>query len=275
MQENYFCKEEYAKYLREKDLSDTTISKYLSDIESFFVFSKNRTLSKALVLEYKNKLLKNHKPTSVNSYLISLNGYFKWCGCEELSVKLIKIQKIFFVENEFSLNNYRRMLEICMASPDDYKWYLIMRCFGMLGIRVGELKFINCKAVSEGIAKIYFKSKIRTIIIPEELAQLLAGYCVSNNIKSGCIFTDKKGTKPIDPSVVWRNFKRIAKKAEIEAESVYPHNFRHLFARTYLEHFNNIAELADILGHSSIDTTRLYTLSSKEQQRKRICSLGL
>lgn len=275
MPKNCFCREEYAEYLREKDLSAATIRKYLGDVEAFFVFSKNRTLSKALVLEYKNKLLEDHKPTSVNSYLISLNGYFKWRGYDELRVKLIKIQKLFFIENEFSLNNYRSMLEICRASPYEYKWYLIMRCLGMLGIRVGELKFINVRAVSDGFAKICFKSKVRTIIIPEELVQLLAEYCTDKKISSGCIFTDKKGVKPIDTSVVWRNLKRIAKKAGVGKASVYPHNFRHLFARTYLEHFNNITELADILGHSSIDTTRLYTTLSKEQQQRKICSLGL
>lgn len=275
MQNNNFRKGTYEKYLREKDLRPATINKYLRDVEAFFAFSKNTPLCKEAVLEYKRRLLEDHKPSSANSYLISLNGYFKWFGCEEYCVKLVKIQRTFFIKNELSFVNYHKMLELCRSSPDKQKWYLIMRCLGMLGIRVGELKFITFEAVSEGIAEIHFKSKIRSIVIPDELIGLLTEYCIKQNISSGYIFTDKNGTKPIDPSVVWRNLKRIANRAEIPASSVYPHNFRHLFARTYLEHFNNIAELADILGHSSIDTTRRYTLSSKEQQRRRICSLGL
>ncbi len=275
MQNIIFLKKTYAKHLCEKDLRPSTIHKYLSDIEAFFVFSKNKAFSKELVLEYKRCLLERYKPSSVNSYLISLNGYFKWCGYEGYCVKLLKLQRSFFIKNELSFGDYHKMLDICRNSPNDQKWYLIMRCLGMLGIRVGELQFITFEAAAKGIAEIHFKSKIRSIIIPDELINLLTEYCVKEDILSGCIFTGKNGSKPIDPSVVWRNLKRIAVRAEILTDSVYPHNFRHLFARTYLEHFNNIAELADILGHSSIDTTRLYTLSSKEQQCKKICSLGL
>lgn len=136
------------------------------------------------------------------------------------------------------------------------KWYLIMRCLGSMGIRVGELKFITYEALLSGNAEILFKSKLRTILIPAGLQGELLYFCQRGGIESGTVFMNKNKTAPIDASVIWRNLKKIAIGANIERSKDYPHNFRHMFARIYMNEYNDIAELADILGHSSIETTK-------------------
>ena len=174
-----------------------------------------------------------------------------------------------------SVADYHAMLEHTRLSYRDRKWYLIMRCLGGLGIRVGELRFITREAVIAGYAEIFFKSKLRTILIPDELRSVLLTYCEEKETTGGSIFLNKRKTAPVDPSVIWRNLKRIAADSGVNKAEVYPHNFRHMFARTYMSVYNNIVDLADILGHSSIETTRIYTRTSKETQRKKLDKLGL
>lgn len=265
----------YRQYLLSQELSQLTIKKYISDIEHLFTYLNKQSLEPGDAMEYKSYLMSKYKSSAVNSYIISVNRYFRWLERDDLCLNLVKRQKSYFSPGEMSVSDYHAMLERTRLSYRDRKWYLIMRCLGGLGIRVGELKFITREAVTIGYAEIFFKSKLRTILIPDELRNILLTYCDENEITCGSIFLNKRKTAPIDPSVIWRNLKRIASVSGVDKAEVYPHNFRHMFARTYMSVYNNIVDLADILGHSSVETTRIYTRTSKEAQRKKLDKLGL
>ena len=273
-----FCynkKLEYRQYLLSQKLSRLTVKKYISDIERLFTYLNKHTAEPGDVMAYKSYLMTRYKSSAVNSYIISANRYFRWLGREDLCLDLVRRQRTYFSAGEMSVTDYHAMLEYTSLSYRDRKWYLIMRCLGGLGIRVGELKFITREAATAGCAEIFCKSKLRTILIPDELRGILLTYCDENEITGGSIFLNKHKTAPIDPSVIWRNLKRIAAGSGVDKAEVYPHNFRHMFARTYMCVYNNIVDLADILGHSSIETTRIYTRTSRETQRKKLDKLGL
>lgn len=273
-----FCSDrklEYGQYLLSQKLSRLTVKKYLSDVERLFVYLNKRTAEPSDITQYKAYLMSRYKSSAVNSYIISVNRYFRWLGRDDLCTDPLKMQRTYFSPGEMTVADYHAMLEHTRLSCRDRKWYLIMRCLGGLGIRVGELRSITCEAVTVGYAEIFCKSKLRIILIPDELRDILLTYCGEKGITSGSIFLNKRGTAPIDPSVIWRNLKRIASVSGVDKAQVYPHNFRHMFARTYMSIYNNIVDLADILGHSSIETTRIYTRTSKEAQRKKLDKLGL
>ncbi len=267
-------KEPYREFLIKRELSEKTVNKYLRDSERFYTDIGENEIDFNSVSEYKNRLIRRYKSTTVNSYLISLNLYWNWCGRDDLCVSLIKCQRSYFSACEFSVSEYHSMIDYAKRSGN-IKWYIIMRCLGSLGIRVGELKFITYESLIRSCAEILFKAKLRTILFPETLREELISYCKICGIENGPVFLNKKGTAPIDPSVVWRNLKRIACMCGIDESKVFPHNFRHMFARVYMDTYHNIVDLADILGHSSIETTRIYTKTSKEVQRKRIELLAL
>lgn len=268
-----FNKENYANYLTNCELGEKTVAKYIADVERFFTFLNGKNADFSAVMDYKAMLINKYKTSSVNSYLISLNRYLKWVDRKDLCVKLLKCQRAYFTNDELSVGDYHKMLTY--AAECNIKWYLLMRCLGSTGIRIGELKFITVEALECGMAEVYFKSKQRTIIIPEELRLKLLYFCDEENITKGAVFLNKGRTAPLNSSVIWRNLKQIAENSGVDKTVVYPHNFRHMFARTYMNIYNNILELADILGHSSIETTRIYTKASKESQRKRLEELGL
>lgn len=267
-------KEQYREFLIKKELSEKTVIKYLRDSERFYAEMGTDIIDYKAVNEYKNALIKRYKSATVNSYLISVNHYLSWCGRKDLCVSLIKCQRSYFSDYEFSAAEYHAMLDYARNS-ENIKWYVIMRCLGSMGIRVGELKFITYESVIDSCAEILFKGKLRTILIPKTLRAQLMSYCKYYCIKDGSVFLNKKGTAPIDSSVVWRNLKRIANACGIDKTKVFPHNFRHMFARVYMDTYHNIVDLADILGHSSIETTRIYTKTSKEIQRDKIEQLDL
>lgn len=272
-----FNYEEYKKDLIKNELSEKTVRKYLRDVKKYFDFCSSEKIDSDCfdsMIRYKEYLKENYRSTSVNSYLISLNRYLKWLNHYDLKVSLIKCQRKYFTSSELSVEDYRTMLKFTYSGSNT-KWYLIMRCLGSMGIRIGELRFITYEAVLSGNAEILFKSKLRTILIPYRLQSELLDFCRRCGICEGTVFMNKNGTAPLDSSVIWRNLKKIAGSAGIDNSRVYPHNFRHMFARVYMDEFHDIAELADILGHSSIETTRLYTKSSRETQLVRLDSLGL
>ncbi|WP_124100919.1 tyrosine-type recombinase/integrase [Ruminococcus sp. Marseille-P6503] len=266
--------EEYTQYLKRRQLGKRTISKYISDVERFYGFAGGRAIDFETVAEFKESLLRRYKSATVNSYLISLNLYFRWCGYSELYMSLVKCQKLYYCPSELLREEYERLLGYTV-SHGELRWYLVMRCLGGMGIRVGELRFITAESLENGCAEIHYKAKLRHVLIPDALCTLLKEYCEAFGITRGAVFLNKKGTGPVDSSVVWRNLKRIAAAAGVEKEKVYPHNFRHMFAREYMDAFGNLVELADILGHSSVETTRIYTKASKETQRRRMEALKL
>ncbi|MDE6131948.1 MAG: site-specific integrase, partial [Oscillospiraceae bacterium] len=195
-----FRSKDYENDLIKKELSTKTICKYLCDVKKYYDFcvcEKIDNDSFDSIVRYKEFLKKNYKSTSVNSYLISLNRYLKWLERDDLCVSLIRCQRKYFTPAELTLSDYRAMLKFAEKSGQT-KWYLIMRCLGSMGIRVGELKFITYEAVLSGNAEIFFKSKLRTILIPAGLQGELLYFCQGCGTEAGTVFMNKSGTAPID-----------------------------------------------------------------------------
>ena len=266
---------DYKDYLIEEEKSSATLEKYLRDVKAFFVWTSKREVTKSIILQYKEYLTENYAPASVNSMLSSLNSFFEHTNLHELKVKMLKIQKkIFSVkEKELTKREYEKLLKAAKHGKNQ-KLYYLMQTICASGIRVSELKSITVEAVKARKAIIRCKGKMRVIILPKELCKMLIKYAHSKNISSGSIFITKNGN-PLDRSAIWKMMKRLCEHAGVPKQKVFPHNLRHLFARTYYSIQKDIVRLADILGHSSINTTRIYTMETGEIHRKQIQQLGL
>ena len=262
-------------YLYEEEKSSNTIDKYMRDVCRFKQWIDERNIEKSLVLEYKGKLCEEYAPRSVNSILSSLNALFEFLNWHELRVKTLKIQRqIFADENkELSKAEYERLQEAAKSQKNERLYYL-MQTICSTGIRISELKYITCEAVKAGQAVINCKGKTRVIIMTKQLCKMLKYYIKQTGIKSGSVFISKNGT-PLDRTNIWRMLKNICEDANVPKDKVFPHNFRHLFARTFYSLQKDIVRLADILGHASINTTRIYTIESGAVHRKQIQQLGL
>ena len=190
-------------------------------------------------------------------------------------VKLLKIQKVSFRsrEKELSREEYLRLL-FAAGEKKDQRLYYLMQTICATGIRVSELRFITAEAVKEGRAKVTLKGKVRTVLLPAPLCRVLKKYMKERNIQKGSLFVTRRG-RPLDRSNIWHEMKALCEKAGVSREKVFPHNLRHLFACTYYKKEKDLSHLADLLGHSSIDTTRIYTMVSGEEQSRRIAALGL
>lgn len=262
-------------YLTEEEKSPSTIQKYQRDILAFMDWAKDRYIDKGLVIKYKEYLLGNYAPASVNSVLSSLNSFFEYTGEHKLKVKMLKIQKSVFLDKskELTRGEYTRLLETASLRKNK-RLYYIMQTLCSTGIRISELKYITRETVTEGRSTIRSKGKLRTVILPDRLCKMLKMYADKNNIKSGSIFVTRNGN-PIDRSNIWSDMKKLCKSAGVSEDKVFPHNLRHLFARTFYSVQKDIARLADILGHTSINTTRIYTMETGEIHKRQIQELGL
>ncbi len=266
----------FKEYLANEEKSINTIEKYLRDVTAFAIWSADMELTKAVVLSYKEHLSEcEYAPRSINSILSSLNSFFDFFDLYKFKVKMLKIQKQIFAdkEKELAKAEYERLLNAAKQKGNE-ELYLIMQTICGLGIRVSELVFITKESLTSKKAIINLKGKIRVVMIPDDLCKILLNYAKEMEITSGSIFTTKKG-KPIDRTQIWRQMKALCKSANVSREKVFPHNLRHLFARTYYSLQKDIVKLADILGHSSVNTTRIYTMESGEEHRKTIQKLGL
>lgn len=265
--------EVYQNYLIEKEKSPATISKYLHDIRSFGDWLFTSEFDKSVVLSYKAYLLERYSASSVNSIISSLNSFFAYLGWFDLKVKTVKIQRQIFASNEKELTKaeYERLLN---AAKNNKRLYLLMQTICSTGIRVSELRHITVEAVVQKQAEINCKGKRRTVFLPNKLCEALKRYIKEQKIKSGPVFVTKNG-KPLDRSNIWSDMKKLCKTAGVSESKVFPHNLRHLFARTYYSLQKDIVRLADILGHSSVNTTRIYTQESGEVHRLQIQKLGL
>jgi len=265
--------EVYQNYLIEEEKSSATISKYLYDIRSFGDWLSTSELDKSVVLSYKAYLLERYSASSVNSIISSLNSFFAYLGWFDLKVKTVKIQRQIFASNEKELTKaeYERLLN---AAKNNKRLYLLMQTICSTGIRVSELRHITVEAVVQKQAEINCKGKRRTVFLPNKLCEALKRYIKEQKIKSGPVFVTKNG-KPLDRSNIWSDMKKLCKTAGVSESKVFPHNLRHLFARTYYSLQKDIVRLADILGHSSVNTTRIYTQESGEVHRLQIQKLGL
>jgi len=264
----------FAENLIREEKSTATVEKYLRDVRAFFVFVKNEIVTKELALAYKKYLQeKQYAVRSINSMIASLNSFFDFNGWSELRLKALKQQKQTYCseERELTKAEYLRLLG---AAQKKRQLNLIIQTICGTGIRVSELRHFTVESVARGEVVIDCKGKIRTILIPEKLRKRLLDYVKKEKIRSGVIFLTRNGT-PINRCAVWAQMKALCKDADISPCKVFPHNLRKLFARTFYGIEKDIAKLADILGHSSINTTRIYIMSTGTEHRRKIEKLGL
>ena len=266
---------EFEMYLYEEERSGNTIEKYMRDIRFFREWLQDRNIDKSVVIEYKKELCERYAVKSVNSMLSSINAFFIFMGWYDLKVKTLKIQRRIFADKskELSKTEYERLLAAAKNKNNERLYYL-MQTIASTGLRVSEIKYVTCEAVRQGQAVINCKGKIRQIFLPKKLCQMLKEYIKSRNIKSGAVFVSKNG-RPLDRSNIWKMLKDLCKSAGVSKDKVFPHNFRHLFARTFYSLQKDIVRLADILGHSNIETTRIYTMESGTEHIKQLQKLGL
>ena len=264
----------FAENLIREEKSTATVEKYLRDVRAFFVFVKNKIVTKELALSYKKYLQeKQYAVRSINSMIASLNSFFDFNGWSELKLKALKQQKQTYCseEKELTKAEYMRLLG---AAQKKRQLNLIIQTICGTGIRVSELRHFTVENVARGEVVIDCKGKIRTILIPEKLCKRLLDYAKKEKIRSGVIFLTRNG-KPVNRSSIWAQMKALCKDANIDPRKVFPHNLRKLFARTFYSIEKDIAKLADILGHSSINTTRIYIMSTGTEHRRKIEKLGL
>ena len=265
----------FKKYLLSEEKSPATIEKYLRDVNAFVSWTTEPEVTKDVVIKYKSYLSENYLPSSVNSMLSSLMSFFSYLGWSELKVKALKIQHSFFESSEIELSNneYKKLL-LAAKSKKDERLYLLLQTICSTGIRVSELKYITVSSVNNGTAMINCKGKRRKILLTDKLCSRLRQYIKKHQIKKGPIFVTKNGN-PIDRSNIWTAMKKLALIAGVSAKKAFPHNLRHLFARTFYTIQKDVVRLADILGHSNINTTRIYTAENEIKQKKHLQRLGL
>ena len=272
--------DEFRRQLTEEERSRRTVEKYLRDVRAFLRYLKGgenglSAVEKTVVIQYKEQLLERYKATSVNSMLAALNHFFKDQGWYDCTVRLVRIQRESFrrQERELTREEYFRLVEAA-EKKGNRRLSLVMQTLCSTGIRISELPFITVEAVNRGRAVVRLKGKTRTVLLPELLWRMLQVYAERAGIREGSIFVTKSG-RPVDRSNVLHEMKNLAEDAGVEKERIFPHNLRHLFAYTYYKTEKDIVHLADLLGHSSINTTRIYTMTSGREQAEQIGQLGL
>ncbi len=265
----------FEEHLINEEKSKATIEKYIRDLTVFVCWLGGAELNKTMVLGYKEYIISKYAPASVNSILSSLNSFFDFTGEYGLKVKNLKIQKQIFAKNEKELTKaeYDRLLAAAKAEGNQ-KLNLLMQTICATGIRVSELKYITVEVLKDGRADVNMKGKLRIIIIPKELCKMLKKYAAEQKISSGSIFVTKT-SRPLDRTNIWKLMKSLCESANVDKGKVFPHNLRHLFARTFYSIEKDIVRLADILGHSSVNTTRIYTMDTWEICRRQVQRLGL
>lgn len=265
----------YREYLIEEEKSKNTIDKYMRDINAFTKWIAERDLCKSVILEYKEHLKLSYAAKSVNSILSSLNSFFEFCEWHNLKVKLLKIQKQIFANEskELTKDEYDRLLNAALSKGNE-KLYLLMQTICATGIRVSELQFITIESLKKRKANIDLKGKMRMVIIPNDLCKTLLKYASEQKITTGSVFISKNG-KPLNRSNIWKMMQSLCDDANVSKSKVFPHNLRHLFAKRYYSLHKDIVRLADILGHTSVNTTRIYTMETGDIHRKQIQELGL
>ena len=266
---------DFEVYLIQEEKSASTIEKYIRDIKAFFKWSFGRKLTKNVVLEYKSHLVNNFAPASINSMLSSVNNFFEYNKWYDLKVKSLKIQRQIFAgkDKELRKDEYEKLLRAAKRKNNE-QLYLLMQTLCSCGLRVSELRFITVEALNKQTAIIKCKGKMRQVFLPISLCRLLKRYAKSKKISSGAVFITKTG-KPLVRSNIWKMMKALCNDAGVPSSKVFPHNLRHLFARTYYSIEKDIVRLADILGHSSVNTTRIYTMENGDSCRNQIQRLGL
>lgn len=266
----------FKKYLREEEKSENTIEKYLRDVRAFAAYLSGIEVTKETVIAYKSRLLaENYAVRSINSILASVNSLFAFLGWTDCKVKSIKLQRQVYCpeEKELTKAEYTRLVNTAKQKGNE-RLNLILQTICGTGIRVSELQYITVEAVKCSEAVVSLKGKTRSVFIVKELQKKLLRYAAEQKIHSGCIFITRTG-KPISRTNIWREMKGLCEQAGVNPQKVFPHNLRHLFARVFYGIEKDIAKLADILGHSSINTTRIYIISTGDEHRRRMENMRL
>ncbi len=268
--------ERFMRHLVEEEKSEATIQKYVRDVKTFIRYICGRKATKEDVISYKQHLIdKEYAVSSINSVIASLNCLFSWLGYEELKVRAMKVQKQIFCpeEKELTREEYERLCRTATAKHNE-RLCLILQTICSTGIRVSELPFITAEAVRDGKTEVSLKGKIRTVFLPKKLQKKLLHYMAVRRIAEGSVFITKNG-RPVNRSNIWREMKKLCGEAQVDPRKVFPHNLRHLFARIFYGLDKDIVRLADMLGHSSINTTRIYIISTGSEHRNRMEQMGL
>ena len=266
----------FERHLRLEEREPGTIEKYLRDIRAFAVWLEEKPLDKEAAVAWKEHLLASgYAPSTINSMLVALNRFFRFQRRDELRVKTIRVQRRIFRsrERELTKEEYARLLETAHALGRE-RLALLMETICATGIRVSEVKYITVEAAQAGRAEIALKGKIRTILLPGKLRRKLLKYAKKQKNGSGEIFLTRTA-KGMSRRQIWAEMKAICKKAGVASSKVFPHNLRHLFARTFYKVCRDVVQLADVLGHSSVETTRLYLASTGDEYVRRMDRLGL
>lgn len=266
---------DFRDYLRSDEKSDNTIEKYLRDIRAFCGFIGAKEVRKAVVMEFKASLIENYEITSANSMIAAVNAFLRFVGWVDCCIKQFKVQKKTFCSEakELTKAEYIRLVNTAKQKGNE-RLNLILQTICGTGIRVSELLFITVEAVRKGEAIVSCKNKTRTVFIVRELQKKLLNYIKDKGITTGCIFTTKSG-KPMSRCNIWREMKALCEQAGVTPDKVFPHNLRHLFARTFYGIEKDIAKLADILGHSSINTTRIYIITTGAEHKRKMENMRL
>ena len=257
----------------ENEKSHNTVKKYKHNIELFIEWMPDDTdIDKTILIDFKRHLLDDlhYKTNTINNYIVTINKFLYWCGIDNCKVKQLRKQHTASNSEILSLADFKRLLRFARRIGQE-DTYLIMKILAMTGIRIEELSFFTVENVKTNYIPVRNKGKERSIILRQDLAREIRQYCRNNGIKEGQIFYCQTKGKMMAKSTIWRRMKKIAGVAKVRKNKVHAHSFRHLFAKMFLEEYNgSIAELADILGHSSIETTRIYAKTTDEEKRRKL-----
>lgn len=263
--------DEFIEKHEDAEYESKTVADYKAAVNKFidYLDSEENELNKKLVREYKTYLKDNFSTSTVNKYIIILNKFLKFIGYNDLSLVKIKVQQKTSIDDPIWEQEHKRMLRWSKKLGME-DMYLMIKIFAFTGIRVDELKYFKVENIDNYI-KVYNKSKERKIILRDDLKREIKKYCKDNKIRSGFIFKSPvKSEKMLNASTIWRRLKKIAGAAKINKDKIHAHAWRHLFAKEFIASGGTIDELADILGHSKIETTRIYTMTSNKEKKKKI-----
>ena len=268
--------QEYARQLQAEERASGTVEKYLRDVGAFAAFAEGQPVDKALVAAWKEQLVsQGYAPRTVNSMLAAVHGFLAFLGFTGCKVKYLKIQRRVFRETgrELDKGDYEKLVAMA-ESRGRHRLALLMVTICATGIRVSEVQYITVEAARRGEAEIRLKGKIRNIILPKKLCRKLLNYAGKQKTASGEIFLTKSG-KGLSRRQIWAEMKSLCRHAGVDAAKVFPHNLRHLFARVFYKSCRDIVRLADVLGHSSIETTRIYLVTTVAEYTRQMERLGL
>ena len=263
----------FSAYLARLERSESTVAQYCRCVEKFYEFlGTGRHLNREVILDYKRLLAQTHKPAAANAVISALNNYFRFLGREDLRIKPLRVQRQAYCPQELTYEEYCLLIHTARIKGND-RMALLMETLAATGMRISELSFVTVEALHLQRAEVNCKGKLRTVFLPEALCRALLNFARSEGITEGTVFITRFGT-PMDRSNIWGSLKDLARYAGIDEKKVYPHSFRHLFARQYYERHGDLAKLADLLGHNSINTTRIYIVTTGDEHAKQVEELG-